>query len=105
MVKKFVGGHNIEIDVSLDTLKFEKRQDVGIQFISWYWLVGKLKVKYLYSFYSNFVILFLALTVSNLFLLLLIPVMIYGFKNQFNWGDKLDDQETWNSKTLTRIDD
>src|SRR3989338_6101972 len=102
--KKLIKGHNIDINLTPDKIKFERRDEVGIQFINWYILVAKLKARYWNAFAMNFAVMILAFVFTEWLLILLVPLMIYTFKAQFDWGDKLDDQETWNEKHLTRMD-
>ncbi len=101
---KLVKGHNYEINLSPDKLKFERRDEVGGEFIKWHVLVTKLKIRYWNFFGLTLVLIALSFIFSEWLLIFLVPLMIHTFKTQFDWGDKLDDQETWNSKFLTRMD-
>ena len=71
---------------------------------SWTITVARARAQWYSMLTMDFAIFLAAFLVSPWFLALLIPALPYTLRAQFNYGDCLDDSQTWASKKMTRID-
>jgi hypothetical protein len=90
--------------VDPDNLVFRSRKDVAYTYFDWTLAVAKARGEW-YSILAMDLAIFIAsFLVSPWFLLLLIPAIPYTLRMQFNYGDVLDDSQTWADKKVTRVD-
>jgi hypothetical protein len=66
-------------------------------------LVGGLRVKLQSLIGLIFIIITISFLTTEWLLLALFPIFVVTFMAQFDWGDKLDDKETWEDKSLTVV--
>jgi len=101
---RLIEAKNFEVTVDPTTLEYRTRKETVKEYFDWVFLVESLKGKY-YSFVAlDGAVVVSALLFGPALLLFLLPLLPLTLKAQFDWGDKLDDKETWESKFVTRVD-
>ena len=104
MALTFVDGHEIQMSLDTSKFKYEKRSEVVNEYFQWWVLVASLRSRYLMLVAADIAVFIAGFFIWEGLLLALIPLLPLTLKAQFDWGDKLDDKESWQEKTLTRMD-
>lgn len=101
---RLIESDNFEITVDPRTLEYKTRVGVVREYFDWFFLVESLKAKY-YGFLAiDGLVVLAGILFNSWFLLFLLPLIPLTLKAQFNYGDKLDDKNIWQSKFVTRVD-
>jgi len=101
---RLIEAENFEVTVNPKDLEYKTRKGVVKEYYSWVFLVESLKAKY-YTFMGlDGVVVVSSVLFNPLFLVFLVPLLPLTLKAQFDYGDKLDDKQMWESKFVTRID-
>lgn len=103
MALRIEQGRNVEMTLGTDDIKYESRKRIGREYFDWMFLVGGLRVKFQSLASLVFIVIAVSFFTSEWLLLALFPIFVATFMAQFDWGDKLDDKETWEEKHLTVV--
>ena len=90
--------------VDPDNLVFRTRKEVAYTYLDWSLALAKARGEWYSILVADFLIFVASFLISPWFLILLIPAIPYTMRLQFNYGDVLDDSQTWASKKVTRVD-
>ena len=103
MALRIEQSHNLEMNLKAEDLKYESRKRIGREYFDWMFLVGGLRVKFQSLAGLIFIVIAVSFLTTEWLLLALFPIFVVTFMAQFDWGDKLDDKETWEEKHLTVV--
>ncbi|MFH1663772.1 MAG: hypothetical protein ABH986_03100 [archaeon] len=101
---RLIEAKNFEVTVDPRTLEYRTRKETVKEYFDWVFLVESLKAKYYGFMVLDGVVVFSGLIFNPTLLVFLLPLLPLTLKAQFDFGDKLDDKETWESKFVSRVD-
>ncbi len=101
---RLIESENFEVTVNPKDLEYKTRKRIVKEYFDWFFLVESLKGKYFAFMGLDGVVVVSSILFNPLFLLFLVPLLPLTLKAQFDYGDKLDDKQIWESKFVTRVD-